>query len=110
VWRWLKTLPSNTDWRAAVTLGEIPDVRVREDAIRVLAAPDAGSDARSICIDVLSGPAHAAHVPESVLLATVERARSAEDLVVVERLVEAVRGAAELARTPCLRAFSRDLG
>jgi len=93
IWSFWTTAPSNRSWPYAAKLGEIADVRVHDDALRIVERGDAGSDLRELAIDVLVGKAHARHVADGLILGLVERARSGREAEEAVRLIEAVHAA-----------------
>ena len=83
-------------------LGKLPDRAVREKALDLLQDPGTGDQQFELLIDIVCGPAHRAHVSESVLLGLCDRNNTARKVDLLSGLVEAMCEVATLSREALL--------
>lgn len=73
IWSFWTGAPANRSWRNSQKLGEIADDGIRAEAIAILDGECAGDELRDLALDVLVGKAHAAHLPDALVLRHRER-------------------------------------
>lgn len=97
MFQWIVGPGSGRSWHLADALGTIEDAHLTTEAIGLLRRSDIGREARDTVIDVLSGPGHASHVGDGLLL-DIARLHEADG----QRLARLVEGVHEARGIPQL--------